>query len=158
MNAGRFVIDGLAIPANRKAQRYREYPIGPAPGSVGLARSLFSYSNLGGGGRLACGVRGSAAGFESCVHTSKTIVRGGTLSAVHTVLVLVRRSRARHTRFRGPPPPPVSQISISRGIGTTPFIPKYAKRCRWTVLGVSTRLSDKTGRREVNLGWSTVNN
>lgn len=37
MNAGRFVIDGLAIPANRKAQRYREYPIGPAPGSVGLA-------------------------------------------------------------------------------------------------------------------------
>lgn len=105
MNAGRFVIDGLAIPANRKAQRYREYPIGPAPGSVGLARSLFSYSNLGGGGRLACGVRGSAAGFESCVHTSKTIVRGGTLSAVHTVLVLVRRSRARHSRFRGPPPP-----------------------------------------------------
>lgn len=56
------------------------------------------------------------------------------------------------------PPPPVSQISISRGIGTTPFIPKYAKRCRWTVLSVSTRLSDKTGRREVNLGWSTVNN
>lgn len=105
MNAGRFVIDGLAIPANRKARRYREYPIGPAPGSVGLARSLFSYSNLGGGGRLACGVRGSAAGFESCVHTSKTIVRGGTLSAVHTVLVLVRRSRARHSRFRGPPPP-----------------------------------------------------
>lgn len=105
MNAGRFVIDGLAIPANRKAQRYREYPISPAPGSVGLARSLFSYSNLGGGGRLACGVRGSAAGFESCVHTSKTIVRGGTLSAVHTVLVLVRRSRARHSRFRGPPPP-----------------------------------------------------
>lgn len=61
MNAGRFVIDGLAIPANGNAQRYREYPIGPAPGAVGLARSLFSYSNPGGGGRLARGVRGSAA-------------------------------------------------------------------------------------------------
>lgn len=126
MNAGRFVIDGLAIPANGNAQRYREYPIGPAPGAVGLARSLFSYSNPGGGGRLARGVRGSAArlrvvrahsqNYRPWRHIERTPCTPCWSSCCARPVACV---------VRPPPPPPVSQISISRGIGNDAVHTKY---------------------------------
>lgn len=73
------------------------------PWSRAIGYCAVSRLNLDGGERLARGDRGSSARVQTCLHIPKTIVRGGRLSVVHVVIVLVRRYRTRlaasRTRF-----------------------------------------------------------